>query len=402
MAVRSLEGVYDRLARVINLNFSKPIAIDAIVKNIEIEHNIFTISNEANDKILTCTTQMDISQLKPNDNIRLRGYLTINSNNLPEPFLNVDYFYLVEQHDIYAQKIDMYNKLHKILMKEKCQKILNRHYMYKAPEYVFNVGLIVCTTDKNSINNFINGFKEKCVGELYVYHVEESTNDKTFRSALEYFRKYHHIDLVCVLSEKMSIENILLLSSKDNVAYLLNRKNTPYIISVIDKSHSAPLSGVLSNKNFYSAPKCIEFVQNIQNNFMTILSDNISVGTKELDSIITGYKNRLLELEMSIAGLNDTRFPIKLPPNDPFELLKGLVLRRLTKDRLLLSNIETLIMKKVIEDTTVKRVYTEIIDSHNRRNQQQLENKKIENKTSDCTVDNTKLSINIERQDGEF
>lgn len=403
MAVRSLDGIYDRLGEAVKINFAKPVVIDAIVRQIDTEKRRFTVSNDMGDRTIFCCTMLDIAQMKINDHIRLKGILLFNMGVHETPYLEVEYYYTLEEHEVYAQKIDMYNKLGKILGREKCQLIMKNHQEQKAPEYVYNIGLVVCTADKNMLEYLIASFRDKCVGELYIYHIEDGANEKMLRSALEYFKKYNHINMVCVLCEKMSIDNILLYSSKENIAYLLHRKNSPYLVSIVDKSTgTVPLIGLLSNQTFYGINKFLDFVQNIQKNFAEMLETNIQIGMNEMENIIQRYRDRILQLEKSINHLNDVRFPRQIDANDPFEQVKNMLAKRLSKERIFLGNIQELFMKRIIDDATVKKIYTEIIDSHHRRNMLQCETKKIENKMSETVVDNSKLSINIQRQNGEF
>ena len=400
MSVHDLNRLYNRFSETVRVNFSKPLAIDAIVLSVNKEENKFTITTSNKDRVLDCYTKQSIAELKENDKIRLKAKMETNSGGMI--YLNVEYFYTVDQTMTYTEKIEIYSKLKNILLNsknKKCQLIIQQHYQKPIPTQVYNIGLIVFPDDNVNIDNFKKMYQEKCVGELFIYHLQNGSIDQDFRSAMKYFHKYHQIDLICILSNQIPMDEILQMSSKNNVIYLLNRKKFPYIISTINNNiEMKPLSALLSNKTFGNLMDCINFIQNIQSSFSRQLSDSIESGLKRLGEILVKHKQRLLNLKLSIGELNDPRFPAKIDSSNEFERLKNLVLKRLAKDRMLLSNIKILVMKKVIEDPTVKKIYTEIIDSQNKKNNEQ---KKIENKTSENSL-NDKLSINIQRQNGEF
>ena len=399
MSGRDLTRVHNRLAQTIKVNFANPIAIDAIVTSISTDKKYFTISTADNKHMLDCYTEQNISELKENDRIRLKATLRLHPNNTGKMYLWVEYFYTVDQTAIYTENLEMYSKLKNILSKENFQVIVQKHYQKPIPTRAYNIGLIVFQDDEANIENFKKMFQEKCVGELFIRHLSGAV-ENDLCCALNYFSKYHYIDLICILSNKVSMPAIFQLSSKDNVKRLLGRKKIPYLVSIINNTvDMKPLSAVLSNKTFGSVEDCINFIQNIQTGFKQLLSDNINSGVKQLELILAKHRERLLEQKLFIAELNDPRFPQKVDITNPFEQLKAAIVKRLIKERLLLGNIKTLVMRKLIEDPTVKKIYTDLIALKNKTDA--TEQKKIENKLSENSL-NDKLSINIQRQNGEF
>ena len=141
---------------------------------------------------------------------------------------------------------DAYNKLSKFLTNDKvCKYMISEMTPKYPPKMFYNIALIALPDDDENIENFKILFQEKCNGKLYVYRLKNNS----LQSALEYFKKYHNIDLICLLTNKLNLKNIYELSSRTNVKYMINRKNVPYIISIIS-SHikTIPLTMTLSNK----------------------------------------------------------------------------------------------------------------------------------------------------------
>src|SRR4029079_19004451 len=95
--------------------------------------------------------------------------------------------------------------------------------------------------------------------------------------------------------------------------------------------------------SFNSTDKYIQFITQIQTDFRNMVAGKIGEGTERLHDILSGYKKKLWQLEMAICGMNDIRFPKRMEPTNPFEVLKTLVLKKLAKERLQLSNIETMV-----------------------------------------------------------
>ncbi len=96
------------------------------------------------------------------------------------------------------------------------------------PENIRNVALIVMPGNE-SYKNFMAMYREKCLGNLYIYHVNDSEDD--IIKPISLFEEYHYIDIICIMTDD-SYDNINLLSSSDVAKYILNRKSGTYILTI--------------------------------------------------------------------------------------------------------------------------------------------------------------------------
>src|SRR5690606_982278 len=156
--------------------------------------------------------------------------------------------------------------------------IRSRH----PPTIINNIGLIVMPEDENNIENFKVAFQEKCRGKLFIYRIRYENMESDLLFAFDFFKKYHYIDLICLLTNQLTTNNICSLSSKNIVKYMLNRKNVPYVISIISlnkvNSTMQPLTVMLSNEEIENINNCINYIHNIQFSLRKKIDEGIKTG----------------------------------------------------------------------------------------------------------------------------
>nr|AEX62740.1 hypothetical protein mv_R535 [Moumouvirus Monve] len=87
-------------------------------------------------------------------------------------------------------------------------------------------------------------------------------------SGLEYFKKYHNIDVIYLLNDNISIKDVCNLSTTLVTKFLLNRKEYPYIVSILPSDYTLsnvkPLSAILSNACYYDNESALALLKDVQ------------------------------------------------------------------------------------------------------------------------------------------
>lgn len=438
---KDLVQVHSRLLKTIQANFSKPLDIEGQIYSVNIDNKSFVMTKEDGDKYLECYYKDDISFLQKGVMVKVRAWVRLHPNKTGNIFLAVEHIHVLSQDRNNISNLDMHYILAQTLTDVRCQKLIDKIRSNKMPKKIFNVALITLSCSRSSrshletksdnksssspileplvdneqnIENFKTIYQEKCVGKLFIYRLKYQNLSSSLKIACEYFKKYHNIDLICLLLNQVTLNEICALSSKDNVKYMLNRKNVPYIISIIapnNKLEALPecddidqsvkpmtLSAVLSNKIIAGIVPCINLICSKQIPIKKKIMDAIQLGKNRLQHIIEDYQQKVLELSLCIASLNDPRFiNISKINEQKFEKLKYYLLRRLDKEKIILGNISIYMMKSIIYYPQMDRMYKTIIESENKNaNYEKIENKKPDNNLND------KLGIIIRQEDGDL
>lgn len=378
-----LTRIHRRLEKTIQLNFKKTILIEAKVESINIVEKSFVIYE--NDKTLECKTDQNLESLCKDDQISIKGLLKRDLKYNGKIYLDVECFHKLEEAKYI--NLEMYDKLYHTLCKDKCQKIVQKLKTQKAPYVVMNIGLITVPDNERNIKEFEHLFEEKCKGQLFIFRLKQDEVESSLRVALEYFKKYRNIDIICLLTNKLTLGNISDLSSKDNVKYLLNRKNFPYILSIVsercdDNLTKEPLTALLSTDTAYGIENGIEAISNIQKTFKDVIEQNINLANNFLRKIIDDYKKRLLDLKLFIEGIASPTFMGRINPEIVIGKLKSILINRLQNERIKLAEYQITLMKQIIDDPNVRNVKeSEILNENMEKLEIRLPDKVEESKT---------------------
>ena len=434
-----LSKVYNRLLRTVEANFTRPIKFEGIVADVDTDQHTFMVKTMDGSKMIECNTIEKLSPVLKGNKISVKGRMKIDAANASKVYMAVEYFYLMTEQERYSLAINTYDRLVNTLRGERCQAIINKMMPRSPPSVINNVGLVVMPNNEDNLENFRREYEKKCYGRIYVCHLSEGNVDVSLKYVIAYFSKYHNIDMICLLTNQLSLMNVCELSSKTNVKYLLNRKNTPYIVSVLtDNVKSSndkvlePLSAMLSNKKVNGIEDFVGLVHEIQASVKNRLEHGIQSGTNLLRRVLEHQRTKLFEYKMGLAELSDPRF-LKSQEN-PFEQLRSLLLKCLAREKTMVYNTHVSLMKNIITDPHFERYYPVIVEAERRAkrqpkddtgptiskvvlqpdpsavpakqteptDKQQSESKKIENKSSDNSSADI-LNINIHhRKNGNF
>jgi hypothetical protein len=432
----NLNWVHKRLFDALNANFPKPMKINGIVDSVNAEDHSFIMKTIDGQKMMECITEESLANLNPGVNILIRGYLKLHPRNTGKMYIAVEYMYVQSQEEQYKKGVEMYNKLYKTLDSDQCKKIIKKLTPNHPPTNISNIGLIVLPDNDQNLENFKISFREKCQGKLFIYRSKNSNLDSCLRPAVEYFKKYHKIDIVCLLTNELTTMQVCQLSSKENVKYLLNRKEAPYIISILSNNREnimlEPLTALLSNKTVRGISAFTEYIATHQIEFKQKIMKGIEIGKNLLEEILQTKRQELSKLQFLIEDLADPRFYSK---NSTVQLdkLKQMLVGRIAQEKESLYRMRFAIMNNIIEDMRLQKIYPRIIESEKQimREKKITEpekpinsnielnadadefysetklsgfdsfEKKIENKTADSTTTDI-LSINIQRANGDI
>lgn len=377
---KDLAYVYNRLQKTLDANFSKPLEIVALVS--AYDQRSFSVKTLDNDKILECFYKDDIIDIKVGDMIKLNGWLKMDPNVIGEIFLSVDYYYIITNEDKYGPALDVHNKLVHSLSKDKFKKKVNLYTRAKAPKNIYNIALIVMPNNEQNIENFKALFADKCTGKIFVYHLKYAKMETSIGVAMEYFKKYHEIDLICLLTNQITLADLCGLSSVKNISYMINRIGVPYTISVISQTidndlvttqRIQPLTAMLSNKTFDGLTSCINFIHGIQTLTKTKLTNGIQLCKNKLQIILEQQKQKLFDLQIYVADMIDDRQNKNLNNNTNtndalanFEKVKFMLFRRLDRLKIKLGHINTDMMRSILSTPQIKQICQRIIDNEKR------------------------------------
>lgn len=370
-----LTRIHNRLLKTIEANFSKPIKIDAIVESVNNSDHCFTIRAQNSDKIIECQTNEheDLTKLNPGNNVIINGMLRLDPTNTGKVYFAVQYLYLVSEKDKFAHTFNMCNRFSDALNNDRFKTIIKKIEPKFPPTIIRNIGLITISTvpgDDQNIENFKTAFQEKCVGQLFIFRLKNENMSSHLQPAFEYFKKYHEIDLICLLTNKVTTNIICSLSSKDNIKYMLYRKSVPYVISVVSGiddepmmqqiQQMHPLTVLLSNKKIEGIDNCINFIHETQSFSRKQLDQGIRQGTNILEKMVENQRKKLFDLKIYMTKLSDYRFLPKINDSTismPPEKLKKLLIAKLVQVKDMLHNTQIAISKHIIEDAHVQKMY---------------------------------------------
>ena len=363
--------IHNKLSRAVAKNFPLRIETDVVVENINLEQHYFTIKTTAG--LIDChTSQTDLSNIKNGTNIHIEGYLKIHTTTISKIYLELENYFILGEKERLMGMYKRFQKIQNELSKDKYQHIITSFSLQKPPNIIYNVVLIVPPGNQIALEKFKTIFQNKCQGQLFIYHLME--NDYLLQYPMEYFKKYRNIHLVCLLVDNSSFDCIGHLSSVENLKYLLKRKGTPYLVSIVSDipSKTKPLSCILANKRLSSVESCIDFIVSVQSETKKILSETVNMGKNILNAIIYKHKDKLYKLKLCIM---EYRYE---PPH--MQKLCNILEKYMMQKKISLQQIQNSLMKQIIDDPRTQKATSLVMEAERRKNEQDQE-KKIENLT---------------------
>ncbi|XWV24964.1 hypothetical protein QJ856_gp0815 [Tupanvirus deep ocean] len=366
---KNLDRIYTKLQNAFGVNFSDPIEVEGIVESININNQSFVLRSLDANSIMECYTKEDLSKLKDKDKVTVKGWLKFkkSQNSFSKIYIYAKFLYTESEKQKYTNAYEKYNKFKSQLESQKCQNAIRKIKSQEAPRMIYNVGLVVLPENDGNLENFKVVFQERCYGKLFIYRLKNDNIDTSLPVALEYFKKYHNIDIICLLTNQLTFKNICDLSSLKNVTYMINRKQCPYIMTVEstnkEKTMMEPLVFSLTNTKVSGIIECVNFIHNVQANLRKDLEMGIQKGTDILKKLVEKEKRKLFEHKIQLANLVDPKYHrnTKGLIDSPFERLRDMVLQKLYREKIKLSKISITIMRNIIDDSRVQGYFEKLV-----------------------------------------
>lgn len=291
--------------KLISTFFHKEYYASVIVRNINVKMSQITV--KSGSYVFECVTNLNISEIDPGDKIIIQFKLIPKLNVFMEIQPLILFFC---QRSEYENILNQYTKYNRTQLKLNNIITSNPHNILTKPlpKIIHRIGLIVLDTHTIILDIFKSEFNLKCIGELFVYKVKSSKNTKfDFINAINYFNKYHEINLICILTETLTIEHLFDLSSKyvlKNIKY-----NTTHTIAVTYQngilSNSADYSTLLAtNIRKLSIDKTISAIHKTQIKYQNNITNTISTGILLLEEMINSYMDSICNFESDVERLN--------------------------------------------------------------------------------------------------
>ncbi|XWV26214.1 hypothetical protein QJ857_gp0862 [Tupanvirus soda lake] len=366
---KNLDRVYTKLQKAFGVNFSDPIEVEGIAEYINTNDQSFVLRSIDGNSIMECYTQEDLSKLKDKDKVTVKGWLKFKKgqNNPSKIYIHAKYLYTESEKQKYTNAYEKYNKFKIQLESQKCQNAIKKIKLQQIPQTIHNVGLIVLPENDGNLENFKVVFQERCYGKLFIYRLNSDTIDSALPVAIEYFKKYHNIDMICLLTNQLTFKNVCDLSSLKNITYMINRKQCPYIVTVEsttkEKTMMEPLIFPLTNTKVNGIIECIDFIHNIQAHLRKDLETGIQKGTDILNKLVEKEKIKLFKYRVHLASLVDPKFHKNTNGyvDSPIERLRDMVLQKLNREKIKLSKINITIMRNIIDDSRVQGYFEKLV-----------------------------------------
>ncbi len=371
-----LSRLHKKVQKSFSANFSKPQEINGIINFVDVNEKRFSIRSSNNNYKMDCCTSEDLTKIKVDDEITMKGWLKFHPNTGKVCF-TAEYIYVLSEKKKYSSIINTYNKLKNILKNDEYRDAIKKITHRRPPSMIYNVGLICVTDDEENITSFKISFQEKCVGELFIYRLKNDNIATSLGSVISYLEKYHVVDVICLLTNNITgLRSICDLSSRTNISYLIDRKkNTPYIISITSCNSAnimtEPLSNLLSNITLEGINNCTDYIHNIQTTYRKKVENSIQNGTKILYQILEQYNKKILDNKLQVAELLDPRFEKILTnimtPDNSLLMVKELITKRFDKEIILLHNKKNNIIKQLLDDKRINYMFQQIMNSEEKK-----------------------------------
>ncbi|AQN68356.1 hypothetical protein [Saudi moumouvirus] len=362
---QNLSDICHKFDKFLSVFFSGPIEIIGTINEIDLDSQTFSLGEIENDilKKIICRYHNLNTEINIGQKVIAYGNIVVGENCISNIYFNVENIFTNDNFN-FERKLNKHKKYYNALTTKKKfkTKIDKNIYSSEFPKIIKNIGIIAF---KNHKNDFIKLVKDNCVGNVYVYYINDNSTELMLISGLEYFKKYHNIDVIYLLNDNISIKDVCNLSTTLVTKFLLNRKEYPYIVSILPSDYTLsnvkPLSAILSNACYYDNESALALLKDVQLSYSNKINTAYEKSIQILKYILENKKKKLEKLKMFAIKTYGPQLYIKSNIEEKVLLLKSLLIGHLKNKLVKLLDLQLKITRKIIDDKNFQQVYDVLI-----------------------------------------
>lgn len=182
-----------------------------------------------------------------------------------------------------------YRKMANTITNPRSLNKLAQKYVSNEPRYVKKLLLLAGTESELTISCFLSEYSQICKGAtIHVYRLTQQ-DIQDIESVLTKFTDY---DVTAFLCEDMTDLELCLLSSRENIKYLLNKKNKSYLTVVRSPGKLSPLIEHFC-KTFDANEDLIRMIKTIQDSEQSQIQQLKCLLQSDARTIVHKFQSRL-------------------------------------------------------------------------------------------------------------
>lgn len=291
-------NIHKQIDKIIETNFTKLCRLEGFVIDTDSQSK-FVISSIDKKYTIECRSFDRIDHIKYGDCVIIDGTIRLYKDQPCKMYINVDNVRTKDECESQRDNASTYRKLRRSLTgeyKKNIDKIHNR----VVPQCIYNIGLIV-PPNNSTVGAFKVCFNELCRANLYVFNLNSNSN---VINAIEFFRKYHNIDVICVLVNHINFQDCMELSSEKIAKYILNTEH-PYMVSVCQAENVVPIICTLSNLVVKTAYDFARFINSNQTELRIKRSQMKKLCDDNIQRLICYQKERIMQYKLLFAETDE-------------------------------------------------------------------------------------------------
>jgi hypothetical protein len=319
--------------------------VDGIVFVVNVHKREYIIGkNDSNNRLVCFLSEDNISDevfpdgvfpFKEGDIVRAIGDIRFNKNN-GLVYLNVTYHSTIEHGLLISESHGRYRELSLMLKHDDNNARIKLIQSREFPTKLLNISIVVITNDDNKYAEIV-GKISHIVGHIDVYRVTTSYIFDTVQ-------KIKDTQMIYIIGDQLSLEQILELSTKQLLRYMLNSKTVFVMTSMTCTcNYITPLLSQVSARHVCKMEEGINMIMEQQ--YKDTADLRYIMGLAK-----TNLMNRLNEMERRLAcyeGILQKRVS-RMPHVSNISIIKDILTQKLDNELMIIKNKEVWLMKKIL------------------------------------------------------
>lgn len=306
--MKTLSEIFKTVYTSINDTFPNSIVFDAKVHTIDDKNKrTFTVKLPNDCVYLKCISLSQIENVKENDFVRINGKPRINRSGIV--CIKIDEFCIIDEESKTTVSL---NKLKNLFVKinGKDSSIALNILKKKIPSVVENIGIIyidkMCFDNKLNTETIAPLLKQTLIdslvdfkGTVYFLNIDCVNIEASLHDALELYRRYYNINIVSIVTNNLTIDEIVELNSTSILKYLLlNKHSYPYVTLYSNTLRDLQPLTKLVNVCFDSIQENALFLNNANKLFINNVHNDRTTTLKAINNQILLLENYIMKTEI--------------------------------------------------------------------------------------------------------